>query len=55
LAQIIKRDQDDRQRSLAPLAAAPDAILLDSTTIPADEVVARMYAHILATSCCRDQ
>jgi cytidylate kinase len=55
LAQIIKRDQDDRERSLAPLRAATDAVIFDSTRIPADEVVERMYAHILATSCCRDE
>lgn len=55
LAQIIKRDKDDRERSLAPLAAAPDAVIIDSSQIPADEVVARMHAHILATSCFCDQ
>ncbi|WP_448875145.1 (d)CMP kinase [Desulfobulbus propionicus] len=55
LAQIIKRDKDDRERSLAPLVAAPDAVIIDSSQIPADEVVARMHAHILATSCFCDQ
>ena len=55
LAQIIKRDKDDRERSLAPLRAAADAIVLDSTETPADAVVERMHAHILATSCCREE
>ena len=55
LAQIIKRDKDDRERSLAPLRAAVDAIVLDSTETPADAVVERMHAHILATSCCREE
>ena len=55
LAQIIKRDKDDRERSLAPLTAALDAVTIDSTEIEADAVVERMYAHILATSCCRDE
>lgn len=55
LAQIIKRDKDDRERSLAPLRAAADAIILDSTETPADAVVERMHAHILATSCCREE
>ncbi len=55
LAQIIKRDKADRERSAAPLQAAADAVILDSTQIPADEVVEQMYAHILATSCCRDE
>ena len=54
LAQIIKRDKDDRERSLAPLRAAADAMILDSTVIAANEVVERMHAHILATSCCRE-
>lgn len=55
LAQIIKRDKDDRERSLAPLRAAADAMVLDSTVISADAVVERMHAHILATSCCREE
>lgn len=55
LAQIIKRDKDDRERSLAPLRAAADAIILDSTETPADAVVERMHTHILATSCCREE
>ena len=54
LAQIIQRDKDDRERSLAPLAAAPDAVVVNSTQIPADAVVELMHAHILHTSCCRD-
>ncbi|MGD9948817.1 MAG: (d)CMP kinase [Desulfobulbus sp.] len=55
LAQIIKRDKDDRERSLAPLTAAPDAVIIDSTQTPAEAVVEQMHAHILASSCCRDQ
>jgi cytidylate kinase len=55
LAQIIKRDKDDRERSLAPLAAALDAVIIDSTDTPAEAVVEQMHAHILATSCCRDE
>jgi cytidylate kinase len=55
LAQIIKRDKDDRERSLAPLAAALDAMIIDSTNTPAEAVVEQMHAHILATSCCRDE
>ncbi|MGE4559739.1 MAG: (d)CMP kinase, partial [Desulfobulbus sp.] len=55
LAQIIKRDKDDRERSVAPLAAAPDAVIIDSTLLPAEAVVERMYTHIRSTSCCCDQ
>nr|WP_320010880.1 (d)CMP kinase [uncultured Desulfobulbus sp.] len=54
LAQIIQRDKDDRERSLAPLAAALDAITIDSTKLSAEEVVETMYQHVLQTSCCRD-
>ncbi len=54
LSQIIQRDKDDRERSLAPLRAALDAVVIDSTQIPAEEVVEQMYAHILHNSCCRD-
>jgi len=42
LAQIIKRDQDDRERKMAPLARAEDAVLVDSSSLNADGVVARM-------------
>jgi len=46
LAQIIARDQQDKQRSIAPLRAADDAIRIDSTNMTADQVVAEMLAHI---------
>ncbi len=39
LAQIIKRDRDDSERTIAPLKAAPDAVQIDSTDIGPDEVV----------------
>ena len=52
LAQIIQRDKDDRERSLAPLKAATDAVVIDSSSQPAGEVVQRMYEKILATPCC---
>jgi len=51
LAQIVQRDRDDRERPLAPLKAAPDALTIDSTGLPAEEVVRRMYENILATPC----
>jgi cytidylate kinase len=51
LAQIIKRDQDDRERTLAPLKAAPDAIFIDSTGLPAGKVIDLMYDRIIATPC----
>jgi len=42
LAQIIKRDRDDSERTIAPLKAAPDAVHIDSTVLGPDEVVERV-------------
>ncbi len=53
LAQIVQRDKDDRERTIAPLKAAPDAILIDSTGRPAAEVIALMYDRVMTTPCCR--
>jgi cytidylate kinase len=47
LTQIEQRDHDDSTRSLAPLKAAPDAIRIDSSLIPIDEVVQSMLDIIL--------
>jgi len=46
LAQIIQRDRDDSQRTIAPLAKAEDAVMIDSSILSADEVVERMLAVI---------
>ncbi|MBU0483276.1 MAG: (d)CMP kinase [Proteobacteria bacterium] len=46
LAQIVKRDQDDSSRALAPLKPASDAIIVDSSKMNADEVVAFMLRYI---------
>ena len=46
LQQIIQRDFDDRNRSLSPLAAAPDAVIIDSSDITIDQVVERMVMTI---------
>lgn len=55
LAQIIQRDKDDRERTIAPLKAAPDALTIDSTGLPVEEVVRLMYEKILTTPCCGQQ
>ncbi|MCL2789539.1 MAG: (d)CMP kinase [Desulfobulbus sp.] len=55
LAQIIQRDKDDRERSIAPLKAAPDALAINSTGLSVEEVVRRMYATILAAPCCGER
>lgn len=46
LAQIVRRDRDDSERTIAPLRAAPDAVHIDSTGLSADEVVARVLAVV---------
>jgi cytidylate kinase len=42
LAEQLVRDQRDTTRAASPLEAAPDAVLLDSTGLSLDEVVARV-------------
>ncbi|OOF59001.1 (d)CMP kinase [Rodentibacter myodis] len=46
LAEIKERDFRDRNREVAPLKPAEDALLLDSTTLSIDEVVAQALAYI---------
>ena len=46
LAQIIKRDGDDSERTIAPLKAADDAIRIDSSRLSAPEVIERMLESI---------
>jgi cytidylate kinase len=43
-AELAARDAQDMGRTTAPLKAADDAVILDSTGIPVDEVVARIVA-----------
>jgi cytidylate kinase len=43
LADITARDERDRSRDVAPLKPADDAVVLDSTIMPVDEVV-----HVIA-------
>ncbi len=42
LAQIIERDRQDASRALAPLRPAEDAIIIDSSRMSIDEVIATM-------------
>ena len=46
LAQIIERDRNDQERTIAPLVMAEDAVLIDSSSLSADEVAARMLEAI---------
>jgi CMP/dCMP kinase len=41
LAELHARDQRDRARANSPLAPAPDAVLIDSTYLTLDQVLAR--------------
>jgi cytidylate kinase len=43
--EIAERDRRDSTRSVAPLAPAADAIVLDSTAMNAAEVADEIYAH----------
>jgi cytidylate kinase len=42
LGEMRERDRRDRTRSVAPLQAAPDAVIVDSTAMTVDEVVERI-------------
>jgi CMP/dCMP kinase len=46
--EMAARDESDRTRSVAPLAVAPDAHVIDTTGVGVDEVVARVLALVRA-------
>lgn len=46
LREIEERDKRDRERDLAPLCKAEDALLIDSSSVNADEVAAMVLAEI---------
>jgi CMP/dCMP kinase len=48
LEDVVRRDENDSRRALAPLRKADDAILIDSTGIPADQVVDAMARAVRA-------
>lgn len=45
-AELRERDLRDRTRAVSPLVAAPDAVLIDSTRLTEDEVLARIEQEI---------
>ena len=45
---ISLRDKIDTERELAPLVAAEDAILIDTTHLSVEEVIERMVKHVKA-------
>ncbi len=46
LAQIIKRDRNDRERTIAPLRMAEDAVLIDASELSAEEVAEKMITAV---------
>lgn len=48
LRELTERDERDRARAVAPLAAAPDAFLLDTTNLDADAAFAVAVDFVLA-------
>jgi cytidylate kinase len=51
--EIVRRDHQDTTRALAPLAKAPDAVLVDTTDLEVDEVVETMLRAIESQCCTR--
>lgn len=45
-AQIKQRDDQDRNRSIAPLRPAEDAVVIDTSTLTQDEVLAEMLKEM---------
>lgn len=48
IAELRERDRRDRTRAASPLVPAPDAVVVDSTHMSIDEVIARAEAIIAA-------
>lgn len=46
LADVKRRDEQDSSRAVAPLKQAPDAVLVDTSDLGIDEVVAHMAARV---------
>lgn len=46
LAELRERDRRDRTRADSPLAAAPDAVVIDSTNLSLEEVLSRVESVI---------
>ncbi len=53
-AELRERDRRDRTRANSPLEAAPDATLLDSTSLSEDEVLERAEAVVREKMCAAD-
>jgi cytidylate kinase len=44
-AQILNRDQQDRQRELAPLKPAADAVIIDTSRLTLEQVLEKMLSY----------
>ena len=53
LAEIIRRDERDKNRATAPLMAAKDAIVLDTTTLDAEAAFQAALAIVMGSSASR--
>jgi cytidylate kinase len=49
-ADLARRDAADSTRQASPLTQAPDAVVIDSTTLDADAVIARVLELVEAVS-----
>jgi cytidylate kinase len=47
LIEIRERDDRDRNRAVAPLRPAPDALVVDSTAMDIDAVVETILQHVM--------
>lgn len=47
ISDIIKRDEQDTQRDIAPLKPADDALIIDTSNLSIDEVVSKIYDNVL--------
>jgi CMP/dCMP kinase len=50
LAELRERDRRDSERAVAPLRAAPDALVLDTTSLEPDAVLATALGHVAAVA-----
>jgi cytidylate kinase len=48
LASLTERDERDKGRAVSPLMPAPDALVIDSTDLSIDAVLAIVHAEVLA-------
>lgn len=48
LLEVEERDRRDRERPIAPLVRAADAVLVDSSELSVDDAVARIVSHVRA-------